>query len=147
MRKLIYFLIIVSLLTVTACSSGNDEQEETNKKQAGNKATETANILSEDLTNELDQVLSSLEELKNVPADNTEKIQKAGKELEENWDRIEKQIEENYPKDYTNIENSLYPLIDEAKKDMPNKEKISKLVDDTTQKIKTFKQKIGGTAS
>lgn len=67
---------------------------------------------SEDLKNGVDHVLSNVKELKDVPANDANKVKKAGEKLRASWDNIEKEVEENYLNYYMNIEHTLYPLID-----------------------------------
>ncbi|MBB6453692.1 iron uptake system EfeUOB component EfeO/EfeM [Salirhabdus euzebyi] len=98
-----------------------------------------------DLVKGIDKVLETNEKLKKAAdksPENTAKINKLGKELGENWDVIEKQVEEKYPKDYINIEKSLYPLIAYAKKDKPDVKKIVILADEVNEKLVNFKERV-----
>ncbi|WP_347551495.1 hypothetical protein ABFG93_06085 [Pseudalkalibacillus hwajinpoensis] len=108
---------------------------------AGDTSTE-GNVVNMD--EGVDTVLTNLDELKSTLEEsaNVEKLNEQGMSLEANWDKIEAQIEEEYPEDYKNIEESLYPLIDEAKKDEPDTTKMNELIDETIMKITEFKEKV-----
>ncbi len=93
----------------------------------------------------VDIVVATIEEMKGaikLDPKNTGKLNQLGKKLDENWDLIEKRVEEKYPKDYKNIEDSLYPLIAEAKKKSPNVNTLNKLIKETTDKLIQFEEKI-----
>ena len=97
-----------------------------------------------DLEVGIDTALTNLNELKTTieNGDDVEKINEQGMRLDSNWDKIEAQVEEKYPVDYKNIEESLYPLIDEAKKDEPDTEKLNELIKKTIMKMTEFKKKL-----
>lgn len=93
----------------------------------------------------IEEVLTSLQELKDTAEsspDDTEKLNSKGKTLSENWEPIEKNVEERNPGAYENIEKSLYPLISEAQKEKPDNNKVKQLIDETTEKLNQFKDKI-----
>jgi len=93
----------------------------------------------------VDTVLARIEEVKGavkIDPQNTSKLNQLGKKLDEDWDLIEKQVEKQYPKDYKNIEDSLYPLINEAKKQNPSTKKLNALIPETTDKLIQFKEKV-----
>lgn len=147
-KKLLYLLMTTFVLfAMAACGAGNDEQEETSQQPAQEAATQVDESASEDLKNGVDNVLSAVKKLKDVPANNTKKIKDAGEKLRESWDKIEKEVEEKYLNYYMNIEHTLYPLIDETQNADPNVEKISKLCDVTVRKLEAFKEKIGPAAA
>ncbi|WP_338752757.1 hypothetical protein [Bacillus sp. FJAT-52991] len=138
MKKFNYVsAILVAMMMVTGCNF-------TNNNDSSKKTMETSKKMP-DLTSGIDKVQTSLNDLGTVvdqSPNGTEKIQAIGEHLEENWDTIEKQVEEVYPTDYRNIEESLYPLINEAKKDQPNRQKMKPLITDTKKKITEFKEKL-----
>ncbi|PAQ14166.1 hypothetical protein CD798_11605 [Bacillaceae bacterium SAOS 7] len=138
MKKSNYILVvIVAMMMVAGCNFN------TNRDQS-KKAVETSKEMP-DLTRGVDKVLTSLEDLSTVvkqSPNETKKIQSSGEQLAENWDEIEKRVEEAFPEDYKNIEESLYPLISEAKKETPNVQKIKPLMTDTKKKITEFKEKL-----
>jgi iron uptake system EfeUOB component EfeO/EfeM len=112
----------------------------------GEKMDDTGDSEKQDqLSAGLEETANSVEELsmslKNASGD-TQKLNEQGKMIEEKWDEIEKQIEENHPEDYENIEQILYPLIAEAKKDNPDIENLKSLSEDTKNKLKEFHDKI-----
>ncbi|OZI10182.1 hypothetical protein CEW92_18425 [Bacillaceae bacterium SAS-127] len=137
MKKFNYVLaIVVAMVMVAGCNF-------TNNTNSSKEVMETSKKIP-DLTNGIDKVQTSLEDLSTTlenSSDRTNKIQEAGEQLEENWDTIEKQVEEAFPEDYNHIEESLYPLIHEAKKAQPDVQKIKTLLADTKKKIKAFKEK------
>ncbi|GGJ88886.1 hypothetical protein GCM10007063_09280 [Lentibacillus kapialis] len=97
------------------------------------------------LSEGIEKVLSSLHDLKNTAkssTDDAKNLNEKGKALSESWEPIEKKIEKRNAEAYENIEKSLYPLISEAKKNQPDTGKVKQLVDETTDKLKQFKQKI-----
>lgn len=145
------------LLMTAGCSSNvNDEkanEEQTELTEQPEKQT-VEEATSEDmpafLSSGSEEVIISLLELKaniETESENTEQIQTTGKDLEESWDSIEKQVEEQHPVEYKNIEESLYPLIAEIKKDQSDVEKIKQLTNDTTEKMRAFKEKIASASS
>ncbi|MGW8428559.1 hypothetical protein ACWGJQ_24405 [Peribacillus simplex] len=165
MKKFSCFLVVMifMLLMTAGCSSNvndekaNEEQTELTKAGADREQPEKQTVeeaTSEDmpaiLSSGSEEVIISLLELKaniETESENTEQIQTTGKDLEESWDSIEKQVEEQHPVDYKNIEESLYPLINEIKKDQSDVEKIKQLTNDTTEKMKAFKEKIASASS
>ncbi|MET1178581.1 hypothetical protein ABG775_11575 [Peribacillus simplex] len=159
MKKFSCFLVVMifMLLMTAGCSSNvNDEkanEEQTELTEQPEKQT-VEEATSEDmpafLSSGSEEVIISLLELKaniETESENTEQIQTTGKDLEESWDSIEKQVEEQHPVDYKNIEESLYPLIAEIKKDQSDVEKIKQLTNDTTEKMRAFKEKIASASS
>lgn len=94
----------------------------------------------------IDKVLTSLEALNSTAessADDIEKVNRDGKDLSESWEPIEKKVEEQDAEAYENIEESLYPLIDEAQKDKPDIEKVKELTEETKNKLTAFQEKLG----
>lgn len=90
-------------------------------------------------------VMSTIDEIKGtvkINPKNTKKLNELGEKLDKNWDLIEKKVEEQYPEDYKNIEESLYPLINEAKKSSPDTKKINTLIPETMDKLIQFKEKV-----
>lgn len=97
------------------------------------------------LTKGVDKVLTSLQDLKSTAtssSNDVKKINKKGKILSESWEPIEEKIEERNAQAYETIEESLYPLIAEAQKGQLDVDKVKKLVDETVDKLKQFKQKM-----
>ncbi|QWC24752.1 hypothetical protein KJK41_10780 [Bacillus haikouensis] len=143
-------LLIVGLL-LGGCG-GNDNAEEVkeiapDKEEAtpgaGDEKTNDDN--TKNLTAGVEDTKGSLEELSmtltNTPEE-AKKLNEQGSKVEEKWDQIEKQVEDNYPDDYENIEKSLYPLIEEAKKDTPDAENLKNLTEDTMNKMNEFLEKV-----
>ncbi|QTC42657.1 hypothetical protein I7V34_05235 [Bacillus sp. V3] len=148
--KLFSSLLIVGLL-LGGCG-GNDNAEEVkeiapDKEEAtpgpGDEKTNDDN--TKNLTAGVEDTKGSLEELSmtltNTPEE-AKKLNEQGSKVEEKWDQIEKQVEDNYPDDYENIEKSLYPLIEEAKKDTPDAENLENLTEDTMNKMNEFLEKV-----
>ncbi|MFF2857324.1 hypothetical protein [Peribacillus sp. NPDC058002] len=165
MKKFSCFLVVMifMLLMAAGCSSNvNDEkanEEQTELTEAGADREQPEKQTVEEATSEdmpaflssgSEEVIISLLELKaniETESENTEQIQTTGKDLEESWDSIEKQVEEQHPVDYKNIEESLYPLINEIKKDQSDVVKIKQLTNDTTEKMKAFQEKVASASS
>ncbi|HEY9578078.1 MAG TPA: hypothetical protein VIR64_10425 [Pseudobacillus sp.] len=159
MRKFSYLFAIMVLMLLIAAGCGSKKEDaaepaSTNtdepKEQVTTEKEEDAAEQKEeekpaDLSSGLEEVSISLQELQGnvdtVPQ-NADQLQTTGKKVEEKWDAIEEQVEEKYPDDYKNIEDSLYPLIDETKKDKPDAEKMKPLITDTVEKINAFKEKV-----
>ncbi|MFG6119794.1 hypothetical protein [Thalassobacillus sp. B23F22_16] len=155
---LLSFMVAAGIILAGCGTSGNDdtiEPEDTNdpgssqeeSDQAEEEAKESSGDTSDaiDLKDGVDLVIGTVEELNTTveeSPDDTAKINETGKTLEEDWDRIEKQVEENYEEDYKNIEESLYPLIDEAQSDEPDTDKIKELTQETQHKLEEFKNKL-----
>lgn len=93
----------------------------------------------------VDTALTNLDELKSTienSSDDVGAINEQTMTLEENWDKIEAKVEQDFPDEYKDIEESLYPLIDEGKKDEPDMEKMNELIDETIMKMTEFKEKL-----
>ncbi|MEK3853888.1 hypothetical protein [Cytobacillus sp. FSL H8-0458] len=144
MKKLLSFLsILVFVMMAAACSTNgeNEQQQNSNNKEANN----TDGQIADELLHGSDEVVAVLDELQanlENKAENSELIQKTGKDLEENWDEMEKKVEENFPEDYESIEESLYPLISESQKDQADSVKMQELVTETKEKLESFKEKL-----
>lgn len=96
-----------------------------------------------DLEAGVDTALSNLEELKTTLENSNDDVKAINDQtmtLEENWDKMEAQVEQEFPDEYKNIEESLYPLIDEGKKDEPDTDKMTELIDETIMKLTEFKE-------
>ncbi|GAA0438628.1 hypothetical protein GCM10008983_14380 [Lentibacillus halophilus] len=97
----------------------------------------------------IDDVLASLEALNNTSeasANDVDKVNSKGKDLSESWEPIEKKVEKRDAEAYETIEESLYPLIDEAQKDKPDIEKVKKLTEETKRKLTEFQEKLGSSS-
>ena len=93
----------------------------------------------------VDTALTNLDELKTTlenSSDDIDAINEQAMTLEENWDKMEAQVEQEFPDEYKDIEESLYPLIDEGKKDEPDTSKMNELIDETIMKMTEFKEKL-----
>ncbi|KON87815.1 hypothetical protein AF332_13910 [Sporosarcina globispora] len=144
MKKILAFISILVIVMMSAgCSSNgeNEKEKNTNSEEANNSDGQMA----EELLNGSDEVMAVLDDLQanlENKAENSELIQKTGKDLEENWDEIEKKVEENFPEDYESIEESLYPLISESQKDQGDSAKMKELVIQTKEKLESFNEKL-----
>lgn len=144
MKKILSFIsILVIIILAAGCSSNgeNEKQENANSEKANNADGQVA----DELLNGSDEVMAVLDDLQanlENKAENSELIQKKGKDLEENWDEIEKKVEENFPEDYESIEKSLYPLISESQKDQGDSAKMKDLVTETKEKLESFNEKL-----
>ncbi|WP_370223023.1 hypothetical protein [Cytobacillus sp.] len=141
MKKILsYISILVIVIMAAGCSSNGD-----NETNENSKANNSDGQMDDELLNGSDEVMAVLDELQanlKNKAENSELIQKTGKDLEENWDEIEKKVEENFPEDYESIEESLYPLISESQKDQADSAKMKELVTVTKEKLESFKVKL-----
>ncbi|XXM71067.1 hypothetical protein ACQ0QQ_15305 [Lysinibacillus sphaericus] len=143
--------LLIAGLLLGGCG-GNDNAEEVKEVTpdeeeattgAGDEKMNDENTMN--LTAGVEDTASSLEELSMTltdTPDDAKKLNEHGSKVEEKWDQIEKQVEENYPDDYENIEKSLYPLIEEAKKDTPDAENLKNLTEDTMDKMNEFHEKV-----
>lgn len=147
MKSIFYLVLTIMIFAAVAFNSNKEEQaNETDTPTS----VQTTKQLTSELTTGLDEVLNSLAELKTITEDSTwetEKIQTTGESLGETWDQIEKQVEEKYPEDYERIEQSLYPLLAEARKDNPDLALVMQFLNATTEKIEVFKKMVGATSS
>ncbi|OKL35689.1 hypothetical protein [Domibacillus mangrovi] len=133
MKKFYSVSASFALMVLIAAGCGTDESEQ----PVRDNQTDTIEEHARTMSNKLDNVIGTLKQLKaNAEApDSAGEIQETGKVLEEHWDLVEKEIEEQYPDDYKKIEDSLYPLITEAKKDKPDIEKMKTFIDEANGKI------------
>ncbi len=122
----------------------NDSATEATTNSEGDSSSDNGKEETINLDVGVDTALTNLDELKTTieNGDAVEKINEQGMNLETTWDKIEAQVEEEFPDEYKNIEESLYPLIDEAKKDDPDTEKMNELIDKTIMKMTKFKEKL-----
>ena len=135
-----YISILVIVIMAAGCSSNGE-----NETNENSKANNSDGQMDDELLNGSDEVMAVLDELQanlKNKAENSELIQKTGQDLEENWDEIEKKVEENFPEDYESIEESLYPLISESQKDQADSAKMKELVNETKEKLESFKVKL-----
>ncbi|WP_085524584.1 hypothetical protein [Tuberibacillus sp. Marseille-P3662] len=151
MRKLSFLMLSLLLIVgvIAGCSSDQRDENSGEVQSQSKEAQPVDNSVNEgkkvDLVKGTETVLTIVQELKQTIETSPQaysQINAKGKKIEENWDRIEKQVEERYPDDYTNIEESLYPLIAEAKKDQPNVDNLQRLVEETIEKLKHFKEQV-----
>lgn len=148
-KYLLPFLIIGVLLG--GCASVPDKSQ-----SGGTKASEDLEVMQQthapdgsgteknaDIVRGVDKVLSIIKEVEKRMEDTTEakSLNKIGSQMEEEWDIIEKSVEKTFPEDYTNIEKSLYPLMAELQKTLPDLAKIKDLSDQTKAKLDLFKIK------
>jgi len=124
----------------------NVESNNTSENAAMETAGNSISILEhEEISKGLDTVLSSLQNLEKTIQDNPknmQKIAKLGKAVEEKWDNIERQVEKLDKETYIYIEEALYPLFAEVKKDQPNIHSITKLTKLSKERISSFQVKI-----
>ncbi|MGI8315886.1 hypothetical protein [Halobacillus mangrovi] len=164
MKKYYLFSIILALgLILGACGSSesqdnSDSTEQTSEQDSeatsgnadsseGSSEENTSSNEGQDteLASGIDTVIASVEDLDSSLEDSADvnALNEKGKTLEEDWDSIEKKVEEQFPDQYEKIEKSLYPLIDEAKKDEPDMEKMKELVQPTLDSLNELKQNVG----
>ncbi|MDM5224852.1 hypothetical protein QUF73_01370 [Cytobacillus sp. NJ13] len=144
MKKILSFIsILVIIILAAGCSSNGENEMQKNENSEG--ASNSDGQMADKLLNGSDEVMAVLDDLQanlENKAENSELIQKTGKDLEENWDEIEKKVEENFPEDYKSIEESLYPLISESQKDQGDSAKMKELVTETKEKLESFNEKL-----
>ncbi|WP_431801006.1 hypothetical protein [Halobacillus andaensis] len=145
------FILVLGLM-LGAC--GNPDSPEDSEEPADDPTEEESSEdngenVDEDESNELEPgvetVLQSVEEVgASLEEDgDVSTINEQGEALEKDWDQIEEDVEEQYPDRYTETEESLYPLIDEAKKDEPDVEKMEEWVQSTSDSLNELKDEIG----
>ncbi|WP_347551493.1 hypothetical protein ABFG93_06080 [Pseudalkalibacillus hwajinpoensis] len=123
-------------------SENTPEEGSTNSSSSENTGDENGNI---NLEVGIDTALTDLDALKSTvenSSDDVAKLNEQGKTLESHWDLIEPKMEEDYPDEYKEIEKTLYPLIDEAKKDDPDTAKMSEWIDQTIMTMTEFKENL-----
>lgn len=120
------------------------ENEGTNEGM-NDSSTDSGSEETIDLDVGVDTALTNLDELKATLENSSDDIGAINEQtmtLEENWDKMEAQVEQEFPDEYKDIEESLYPLIDEGKKDEPDTGKMNELIDETVMKMTEFKEKL-----
>ncbi|WP_079528468.1 hypothetical protein [Halobacillus hunanensis] len=162
MKRFHAFSLILALgIILGACGTAENQdntssQEETNQQESepanGEKSTESSEgnqssgeSKDMNLASEVDNVIKSVNQLNSSlkdSANDVKTINGHGKTLEENWDSIEKQVEEQFPDQYKKIEESLYPLIGEAKQEDPKIDKMKEWAQTTVDSLNELKQKI-----
>ncbi|TLS35856.1 hypothetical protein [Pseudalkalibacillus caeni] len=143
MKKTLLALTLF-LIGVIGAGCSSDSSPENNKLN-GESPLDISVFQNNDMISGIETVISSVEKL-NVQLESAEieikEVNRLGKEIEANWDRIEDQVEKRFPADYKNIEASLYPLIDVSKETEPDLDKLKQLVKDTEKKLVAFKDKL-----
>ncbi|RFU63511.1 hypothetical protein [Peribacillus glennii] len=154
MKKFIFPFMVCVILMVGGCSSGLDHNsqpegtkssEDIETMQPTHAADENGNENTDDIVLGVDKVLSIIKEAKQSTerAADPKSLNQIGSRLEEEWDTIEKKVEAKFPEDYINIEKSLYPLMAEMQKPMPDLAKVKELSDQTKGKLDRFQIKTG----
>ncbi|MGR3764336.1 hypothetical protein [Rossellomorea sp. NS-SX7] len=156
MKKITLFtFVLIGGMLLGGCGASDNAEEvkevtpaEDSQPAAGDgkKEKESSNVEeNQNLSSGIEKTISSVEDLAitlKSGADDATKLNEQGMMIEEKWDEIEKEIEEKYPEDYKNIEESLYPLIEESKKETPDSANLKTLADDTNNKLNEFHEKI-----
>lgn len=164
MKKYYLFSIILALgLILGACGSSESQNNSDSTEQTSEQDSEATSGNAEssegsseensssdegkdtELASGIDTVIASVEDLNSSLEDSADvnTLNEQGKTLEEDWDSIEKKVEEQFPDQYEKIEKSLYPLIDEAKKDEPDVEKMKEWIKPTLDSLNELKQSVG----
>ncbi|WP_226659079.1 hypothetical protein [Pseudalkalibacillus hwajinpoensis] len=133
-------------------TSNNSSMEENSGSENGgtnegmnDSSSDSGSEETIDLDVGVDTALTNLDELKATLENSSDDIGAINEQtmtLEENWDKMEAQVEQEFPDEYKDIEESLYPLIDEGKKDEPDTGKMNELIDETVLKMTEFKEKL-----
>ncbi|MGP4108877.1 hypothetical protein [Virgibacillus sp. L01] len=140
------FILVLGLI-LGACGTPDSQDSNGNEEKSGEtsgKNNDGDEGKDSELANGTDTVINSVEQLDASLEDSADvsTINEKGKTLEEDWDKIEKKVEKQFPDQYTKIEESLYPLIDEAKKDKPDLEKMKEWTQSTLESLNELKQNI-----
>lgn len=124
-------------------SEGTNASEDLEVMQQTQPPNESGTEKNADIVRGVEKVLSIIKEVEKRMEDTAEakSLNKIGRQMEEEWDIIEKSVEKAFPEDYTNIEKSLYPLMAELQKTLPDLAKIKDLSDQTKAKLDLFKIK------
>ncbi|WP_085992139.1 hypothetical protein [Oceanobacillus senegalensis] len=143
-------LFLVIGLILAGCGGESDNDENANATKQDSKETSEVNVAvvegeDSDLTSGVNTVITSLKQLDSdiENTDDVNTINESGKTLEEDWDRIEKKVEEKFPDQYIKIEETLYPLIAEAKKEEPDIKKMKEWIQTTLDSIDELKESLG----
>ncbi|GGM37423.1 hypothetical protein GCM10011351_24550 [Paraliobacillus quinghaiensis] len=148
MHKFMFVFLLSALFVLGGFSSSSGEIVKEIEINNGDNSVDlvTSNEKSDmKIIEGVDTVLKSVGALQftvNNSPEAIEKLNKLGEKLDDDWDIIEEKVEKQFPKDYKNIEDSLYPLIDQAQSDKPNIEEIKQLIKDVNVKLNKFKEKI-----
>lgn len=116
------YAMVFAVMLASGC--GTDESEQ----PVLDTETDTIEEHARDLPAKIENVQNTLVALK--AAEGNEDLQQTGKSLEE-----------QYPEDYAAIEESLYPLIAEAKKDSPDAAKLAPLIQKSNEKLNVLLEK------
>ena len=149
MRKLTFVFLLTAFLVLGGFSSSQsgisinevviNTAESSVELEVANESTDIKIIEG------VDTVLKTVEALQFIvehSPEEAEKLNKLGEKLDEDWDLIEEKVEKQFPKDYENIEESLYPLIDKAQSETPNIDELKRLMEEVNMKLSIFKEKI-----
>lgn len=136
MKKISYTFASFLLTGMLAAGCGTDE----NEQPILDNETDTIDENTRDFPNKVQNVQNVLTELANHvnSSEGPEKIQEAGGHVENHWNLVKAEVEEQYPEDYAAITESITPLIDETKKNSPDTEKLTSLLDETNEKLKAL---------
>jgi len=139
MKKTYYAAASFFLAGMLTAGCGTDESEQ----PVLDTETDTVEENARDLPSKIQNVQSMLDRVNThiQSSEQGEELQEAGKSLEEHWDLAEAEVEEQYPQEYTAIEKSLYPLIDEAQKDSPDLKKMEPWVKDANDQLTSLLEK------
>jgi iron uptake system EfeUOB component EfeO/EfeM len=144
LNKFIPFLVLCMVL-MAGCGAGGKNDALHPVREPSVKAAQKDSVNDSDVhtAKELKsgsvKVLSLIESMiKKMKLSSDAEINSMGAEAERKWDKIEKLVEKKYPQDYKNIEQSLYPLIAEAKKKKPDRQKLGEFSEETREKLILF---------
>ncbi|WP_408006391.1 hypothetical protein ACJROX_16995 [Pseudalkalibacillus sp. A8] len=150
--QLLNFILILGLF-LGACGSEenqenkNDPEQSQNESESGQQDDQESEDRDpdEDLSSEIENFRGTVESMETTldqSSDDVETLNENGKTIEEEWDMIEKKVEEQYPEHYEKVEESLYPLINEAQKEQPDVEKVDELTQATIDSLKDLQNTI-----
>ncbi|MFD0049061.1 hypothetical protein ACFVHQ_07010 [Actinomycetes bacterium NPDC127524] len=144
LNKYILFPVLCMVL-MAGCGAGGKNDALQPVREPSVKAAQKDSFNDSDVHTAKDlksgsmEVLSLIESMvKKMKLSSDAQINSMGAETERKWDKIEKLVEKKYPQDYKNIEQSLYPLIAEAKKKKPDRQKLVEFSEETKQKLILF---------
>lgn len=147
MKKSTFAFSLIIVLTVSILLSGFSFDNGGDKLNDVEHDESQETIFQKDkkIVKGITSVLTTMEEFQAVvkeSPDDIEKINAFGKQVKEEWEKIEKKVEKHYPNEYKTIEESLYPLIDLSESNVIDFNELDQLIDETKMKLKKLADQI-----
>ncbi|MBN8209051.1 hypothetical protein JI666_09875 [Bacillus sp. NTK071] len=131
--------------TMNESSGDNSMSDNTSGENNSNDGAEGSDSSEVNLDVGIDTVLTDLDSLNTALENSSEdssKINELGTQLQSHWDLFDQKLKEEYPKDYTAINDTITPLIEEAAKEEVDIEKTRMLLDEAVETVTKFKDEV-----